>query len=109
MDFVPNPGIGYKVVHADAENRIVLDAIKRAQHQIFSVFIGPVGRLLGRTATRERGKTVIELAADCCRQNHADYRRAGNQPDALASNAKMPERDGTANDQVNKTGAGSRE
>ena len=47
VHFVPDPGIGHKITHAQAQNRIVLNAIECSQHQVFAVLVRSVGGLLG--------------------------------------------------------------
>src|SRR5208283_199566 len=61
---VPDQGVGLEVAHAQAENRIVFDALDGAQHEVLAILVGAVGGLIGGAVTRQGGEAIIEFSPE---------------------------------------------
>ena len=104
VHFVPDRRVAEKLFVAEAEDRIMLDAIHRPLHQEHAVLVRSIGRLVRRAVTPQSLKAVIQFSAGHCHQQRRRQARRPRSARAFAPDAKMPHGHRARDDEVNKTG-----
>ena len=108
MHFAPHRRVRLKILRANSQNRIVLDALDRFLHDEFTFlvrFIRHPRLVRVKLIAPEAGKALAHDSARCEKQNHNCHCGDRNQIKALALHSKMPEAHQPSHNQRNEASA----